>query len=90
MALSSYTSSHRKRVLIRDILVAKADEVTADAKLEYKAQIESLKAKQAVARKKIEELQQAGDSAWQDLKSGSELAWDALREALDSAKTRYR
>jgi len=49
-----------------------------------------LKAKQAVARKKIEELQQAGDSAWQDLKSGSELAWDALREALDSAKTRYR
>lgn len=73
-----------------DKLGAKADGVKGDLKLEYSEQIASLKAKQAVARKKIGELQQAGDSAWEDLKSGSELAWDALREAVDSAKSRFK
>jgi len=73
-----------------DMLTAKAGEVTAEVKNEYNEQIESLKAKQAAARQKIEELQQAGESAWGDLKSGVELAWDAIGEAIDSAKSRFR
>lgn len=73
-----------------DTLTAKADEVTADVKNEYNEQIESLKARQAAARQKIEELQQAGESAWEDLKSGVELAWTAIGEAIDSARSRFR
>ncbi|MGB9081969.1 MAG: hypothetical protein WCD00_11785 [Desulfuromonadaceae bacterium] len=73
-----------------DILSAKADEVTADVRNEYKEQIESLKARQAAARQKIEELQHAGESALGDMKSGIELAWTALGEAIDSARSRFK
>jgi uncharacterized coiled-coil DUF342 family protein len=73
-----------------DILSAKADEVTADVKSEYNEQVKSLKAKQATARQKIEELQHAGEGAWGDVKSGLELAWTAMGEALDSARSRFR
>jgi uncharacterized coiled-coil DUF342 family protein len=73
-----------------DTLTAKAGEVTADVRNEYHEQIESLKAKQAAARQKIEELQQAGESAWGDLRSGIELAWTAMGEAIDSARSRFK
>ena len=73
-----------------DTLSAKAGEVTADVKNEYNEQIKSLKAKQATARQKIDELQQAGESAWGDLKSGIELAWTAMGDAIDSARSRFR
>lgn len=73
-----------------DTLSAKAGEATADAKNAYNKQIDSLKVKQADARQKIEELQQAEESAWEDLKSGIERAWTALGEAIDSARSRFR
>lgn len=73
-----------------DLLTAKAGKVTADVKSEYSEQIESLKARQVVARQKIEELQHAGEGAWEDLKSGIELSWTAMSEAIDSARSRFR
>jgi len=73
-----------------DTLTAKAGEVAGDVKNEYNEQIESLKVKQAAARQKIEALQQAGESAWGDLKSGMELAWSAMEEAIDSARSRFK
>lgn len=73
-----------------DSLTAKASEVSADVRSEYNEQIALLKAKQATARQKIEELQQAGESAWGDMKAGIELAWTALGEAIDSARFRFK
>jgi multidrug resistance efflux pump len=71
-------------------LNAKASDVKADLKNEYYEQIELLKAKQATARQTIEELQLAGESAWGDLKSGIELSWTAMGEAVDSARSRFK
>ena len=71
-------------------LNVKASDVKADVKNEYYEQIESLKAKQATARQTIEELQQAGESAWGDLKSRIGLSWSAMGEAFDSAKSRFK
>jgi len=73
-----------------DTLTAKAGEVKADVRNEYNEQIESLKSKQAAARQKIEEVQQAGEGAWGDLKSGIELAWTAMGDAVDSARSRFK
>lgn len=73
-----------------DTLAARASEVTAEFKHEYSEQIEALKAKQAVARQKMEELQQSGESAWVDLKAGIELAKTAMGEAIDSARSRFK
>ncbi|MDO9067258.1 MAG: hypothetical protein Q7W05_02240 [Deltaproteobacteria bacterium] len=73
-----------------NMLSARGSEVAAEVKSEYNEQIESLKAKQAAAGQKIEELQQAGDSAWKDMKSGIELARTAMGDAIDSARARFR
>jgi uncharacterized coiled-coil DUF342 family protein len=73
-----------------DTLTAKAGEVTADVKNECNEQIESLKAKQIATRQKIVELQHAGESAWEDLKLGIDMAWTSMGEAIDSAKSRFK
>lgn len=73
-----------------DVLVAKASEASAELRSEYNEQIAALKAKQATARQKLEEVQKSGESAWQDLKAGAELAWTAIGEAVDSAKARFK
>lgn len=73
-----------------DVLAARAERVTAEVKQEYAEQIEILKAKQATARTKIDELQHAGEGAWEDLKSGMDMALTAIVEALDSARSRFK
>lgn len=73
-----------------DVLTAKATEVAADVRQEYGEQIAALKAKQAAARQRIEELQQAGEGAWEDVKSGFELAKSAMSETLDSIRSRFK
>lgn len=73
-----------------DKLSAKAGEVKAELRHDYAEQLEVVKAKQAVARQKFEELQKSGGSAWEDLKAGIELAWAAVGEAIDSAKSRFK
>ena len=73
-----------------DMLTAKAGKVTTDVKNEYNEQIAVLKEKQVIARQKVEELRHSGESAWEDLKSGIELARTAMGEAIDSARSRFR
>ena len=73
-----------------DRLTVKAGEASADVKKEIDEQIASLKAKQSDARQKIEELQHSGEHALEDLKTGVELAWSALGEAIDSARSRFK
>ena len=73
-----------------DKLTVKAGEASAEVKKEINEHIVSLKAKQAVTRQKIEELQHAGEGALDDLKSGVELALSAMGEAIHSARSRFK
>lgn len=73
-----------------NMLIARASEVTADVKNEYNEQIESLKLKLANAKVKIEALQQAGDNAWDDMKTGFEHSKTAIIAAIDAARSRFR
>jgi ElaB/YqjD/DUF883 family membrane-anchored ribosome-binding protein len=73
-----------------DSLTAKAGEVATDVKQDIQNQIELLKSKQTAARQKMEELQHAGGSALEDMKSGIDLAWSAIGEAIDSARSRFK
>ena len=73
-----------------DKLTIKAREASADVKQEFNEQIELLKVKQADARLKIEELRHAGENALADLKSGVELAWADMGEAIASARLRFK
>ena len=73
-----------------DSLAAKADQASADVKAGYRKQIEALHSRRNDATKKMARLQNAGEGAWQDMKTGIEMAWDALGEAIDSAKARFK
>ena len=73
-----------------DRLAAKADQLAADVRVEFDAQIAALRSRRDDARKKLEQLQNAGEGAWQDMKAGMEMAWDAIGEAVDSAKSRFK
>ncbi len=73
-----------------DKLALKADQEKEEARVEYYKQIEELRAGTRHARMRLEELRQAGESAWQDMKAGVEMAWDAIGVAVDSAKSRFK
>jgi len=73
-----------------DKLEAQADQAEAQTKLEYQKQIEDLRAKRDDLEKKIAQLQQASSEAWEDLKVGTERAWNALGDAVKSAADRFK
>jgi len=73
-----------------DALAAKADQVGAKTRAEYHEHIEILHGKRDHAKKKMEELQQSAAGAWEDMKAGVEMAWDAVGEALASVRSRFK
>lgn len=73
-----------------DVLTGKTSDVSAEVRAEYNGRIAVLKIKQAAAKQKIEELHKSEESAWHDLKAGIDLAWSAIGEAVDSAKSRFK
>ncbi|CCK75164.1 conserved hypothetical protein [Oleispira antarctica RB-8] len=64
----------------------KAKNASSDLNEEYQSQIGALKKQRDEAFVKLEEIQNTTDSAWQDVKSGAEDAWDAISHAFSSAK----
>ena len=54
------------------------------------AKIDSVNVKLTAIRQKCEEIYLSGKNARNDLKSGFELSWSAMSEALSSAKSRFR
>lgn len=73
-----------------DKLQAKAAEAGADARVEYQRQVDELRDKQKDARAKLDELDDAGGDAWEDLKGGIEKAWEDLGSAVSAARERFR
>jgi uncharacterized coiled-coil DUF342 family protein len=73
-----------------DKLKAKADKVEAESRIEYQKQIEYLQHRRREAEEKLSEVREAGEGAWEDLKAGAQLAWDAMEEAVESARSRFR
>lgn len=82
----------RLNVLKKDleVLKAKADRAEAGVKLEYQAKINDLEQKQESANKKLTELKNASDEAWDDIKAGAEIAWSNLGSAIKQASMRFK
>ena len=73
-----------------DKLEAQSRQKEADLQTDYEKRIAELKRKRQEVRQQLEKLQQSGESAWEDLKSGVELAAVALGDALKSARARFQ
>ncbi len=73
-----------------DLLKARADQAEAEAKIEYRNRIEDLRKKREVLREKLRELQKATDAAWKDIRAGTERAAADLKDALQSAFSKFK
>jgi phage shock protein A len=71
-------------------LGAKAQKATADARISYENELESLKSKRAAAHKTLEELGKRGDNAWEDMKDGVEKVWDEMSKAIENVAARFK
>jgi 4-oxalocrotonate tautomerase len=71
-------------------LKAKAEQVAADVKTEYRKLIDDLQAKQKTAWAKTDELRQSSGGAWEDLKVGIEGAWKEVEKALKAAVSKFK
>jgi hypothetical protein len=72
-----------------DKLQAKASEASADAQSELEKQVHDLRDQEADAREKLDELSEAGEDAWQDVRGGVEQAWNSLGDAIQRAADRF-
>jgi len=73
-----------------DALKARAERASAEQKVEYYEQIETLRTKQDDLQDKLTELRQAGEGAWQDIKVGADLAWKDVQDAFSRAAEKFK
>jgi predicted nucleic acid-binding Zn-ribbon protein len=69
-----------------DALTERAENAGADLRDE----LAELRGKQEQARTRLASLRDAGEGAWQDFKAGVDMAKDAIGEAIESAKSRFK
>jgi hypothetical protein len=72
-----------------DKLKARSKEAGADTRAKLAGEMAELDEKTRVARKKLAELRDSSDDAWQDVKSGFESSWHALQNAAHAARQRF-
>jgi uncharacterized coiled-coil DUF342 family protein len=73
-----------------DRLVARKDQLQEAGHSEFNKQMEELRHRREDAMEKLKQLQGASESAWGDIKSGIEMAWEALAQATESARSRFK
>ena len=73
-----------------DALVAKVDQTEEQVKTEFRQQIEALHSKRDEVHRQLYELEQASESAWEDMKLGIEIAVGDISEAINSAISRFK
>jgi nucleotide-binding universal stress UspA family protein len=73
-----------------DELKAKAEKSKAEIKMKYEKQIEDLRNKQGALQKKLLEMKESGEEAWEGLKSSIEKSLDDLKETFDEAISKFK
>lgn len=72
-----------------DKLRAKMKQKQADNKIDTQKYLDELKVKQQQARAKLEQLEEAGEDAWEDIKSGLEKATSELKQSYAKARSKF-
>jgi len=73
-----------------DQLMAKARKAGVEARTKVEDELAGLKSKRAAAQKKLDELRNRGEDAWEDLTDGVEKAWDDISDALGKVVARFK
>jgi len=72
-----------------DILTAKAEQSEAKARIKYQQELDELRLKRQDLEEKIANLQNAGESAWEELRHGVESSWKVWKASFARAKTAF-
>lgn len=72
-----------------DALVARKDTIEASARADLDARLDDLRSQRDRAMNRLSVFQTAGEHAWQGVRSGLEFAWEAVSQAIASAKARF-
>jgi DNA repair ATPase RecN len=73
-----------------DRLQARADQASSETRIKYQQQIADLQERRGELEDKMAQLRCAGEGAWDDVKTGMEIAWGSMSEALSSALHRFK
>jgi DNA repair exonuclease SbcCD ATPase subunit len=73
-----------------EVFRARADQAEAEQKIAYREEIDSLQQRKQGLQQKLEELQESGGAAWDDIKTGVDRAWQELDDALARGRERFR
>ncbi len=71
-----------------EVLQANAADAKAEAKIELEKQVLELKDTQATVQEKVDELREAGDDAWTEMKVSVEHAWLDFENATKKLASR--
>ncbi|MGQ3683639.1 MAG: coiled coil domain-containing protein [Candidatus Loosdrechtia sp.] len=73
-----------------DKFEARLQKAESDAKAACREQIQELRSKKAVVQDRLDEIMQASEEAWGELKSGAEEAFDDMKKAFQSALSKFK
>lgn len=73
-----------------DELKTKAGKSRAELRMKYEKQIEDLRTKQRVLRKKFREFKESGEETWEGLKTGMEKSLGELKDSFDRTISRFK
>lgn len=68
----------------------KVDKVQSNMKSQYKQEIRELQNKQKTFEDKLTQLHKAGDQSWKNLRQGLDRVRTDIRQAIQSAKTKFK
>jgi predicted nucleic acid-binding Zn-ribbon protein len=71
-------------------LEEKGSEITEDAKVKYQEQLAALRAQRAEGEKKLEEMQAATESTWEQVKLESDNVWEAFKDSYQAFVAHFK
>ena len=73
-----------------DELEKRGADYSREARERFEKRIGDLRQKRNDMSQRLEEINRAGDKAWEDLKAGATTAWNALQDGLKEVLSKFK
>ena len=73
-----------------DKMKAKLSAADADAKIKLDESIKELEVQRNEMKRKLDEIERAGEDAWEDMRDGMESAWHRVTTSIKDAVNRFK
>ena len=73
----------------RNKLEAKTQQAKIEVKEKFDEKLKTLQERRQQMRQKLEQIDNASEEAWRDIKEGVDSAWQSLNEAIKKARSHF-